>query len=121
METKYLVLLTAIIAVIGVYGVISMQLLLAVIVIAVILAILLLVRFFEKYPSGSRTETEGEAIVAAALIALVGTMVSQWIVWAAILGVLLITRQSVARIEKRLDVLEKQGGVRYPTGPDDEK
>ena len=108
METKYLVLLTAVIAVIGVYGVISMQLLFAVIAIAVILAILLFVRFFEKYPSGSRTETEGEAIVAAALIALVGTMVSQWIVWAAVLGVLLITQQSVARIENRLDALEKQ-------------
>jgi len=54
--------------------------------------------------------TEGEAIVAAALIALIVMMVSQWIVWAAVLGVLLITRQSVARIEKKLDVLEKRLG-----------
>jgi hypothetical protein len=108
METKYLILLTAVIAVIGVYGVISMQLLVAVIAIAVILAILLIVRFFEKYPSGARPESEGEAIVAAALIALVGTMVSQWIVWAAILGVILISQQSLARIEKRLDALEKR-------------
>ena len=69
MEQKYLLLLTAVIAVIAVTGIITMQLLSAVVAIALILAVLIIVRFYEKCPSGSRTESEGEAIVAAALIA----------------------------------------------------
>lgn len=108
MEQKYLILLTAVIAVIAVSGIITMQLLLAVIAIAFVLAALLVVRYFENRSTGSGIETEGEAILAGALIALVGIMVSPWIVWAAIIGVLLITQQSVARIEKRLDAMEKK-------------
>lgn len=108
MEKKYLILLTATIAVVGIYGVVTMQLLVAVAIIALILGILFLVRYLESRSTGSSTETEGEAIVAAALVALVGTMISQWIVWAAILGVILISQQSLGRIEKRLDALEKR-------------
>ncbi|MFA5268778.1 MAG: hypothetical protein WC379_12480 [Methanoregula sp.] len=108
MEQKYLILLTAVIAAIAVYGIISMQFLVAIIVIAFVLAFILVVRHFENRYTGSGIETEGEAILAGALVALAGMMISPWIVWAAIIGVLLITQQSVARIEKRLDAMEKQ-------------
>jgi len=108
MEQKYLILLTFVIAVIAVSGIITMQLLLAVIAIAMVLAVLLVVRFFKKIPSESRPESEGEAFLAGALIALAGMVVSPWIVWAAIIGVLLIIQQSVARIEKNLGVPGKQ-------------
>lgn len=108
MEQKYLILLTAVIAVIAVFGIITMQLPLAIIAIIFVLVALLLVRIFENRYTGSGIETEGEAILAASLIALAGMMISQWVVWAAIIGVLLITQQSVARIEKRLDAMEKQ-------------
>jgi len=107
MEQKNL-LLTAIIAVAAISGIILMELPLAVIAIVFVLVALLLIYIFKDHYTGSGIETEGEAILAAALIALAGMMISQWIVWAAIIGVLLITRQSIARIEKRLDAMEKQ-------------
>jgi len=107
MEQKYL-LLTAIIAVAAISGIILMELPLAVIAIVFVLVALLLIYIFKDHYTGSGIETEGEAILAAALIALAGMMISPWIVWAAIIGVLLITRQSIARIEKRLDAMEKQ-------------
>jgi type III secretory pathway component EscS len=60
------------------------------------------------HPFGFSPVIEGEIIVAAALIALVGIIVSPRVVWAAIIGVLLILQQSVARIEKRLDAMENR-------------
>ena len=104
METRYLILLTAVIAAIGVYGIVTMQPMVSLVVIALILAILFLIRYFEMHPFGFSPASEGEAIVAAALIALVGIIVSPWIVWAAVIAILLLLQQSVARIEKRLDV-----------------
>lgn len=108
MERIYFALLAVVIVLVGMIGVVTMQLVGALIVIALILGILLLVRYFDTHTTRSENETEEEAIVAAALIALVGIAVSQWIVWAAIIGILLITRQSVARIEKRLDAMENR-------------
>src|SRR5512136_1525113 len=108
MKTKYLVLLTAVIAAIGIYGIVTMQPLVALVVIALILAILFLVRYFEMHPFGFSPVSEGEAIVAAALIALLGMVVSPWIVWAAVIAVLLLLQQSVARIEKQLGVAGKR-------------
>ncbi len=108
METKFVILLTAVIAAIGLYGIISMQPLVALVVIALILAILFLIRYFEMHPFGFSPASEGEAIVAAALIALVGIIVSPWIVWAAVIAILLLLQQSFARIEQRLVVLGKK-------------
>ncbi|OPX62655.1 hypothetical protein [Methanoregula sp. PtaB.Bin085] len=108
MERKYLIFLAATIAVISIYGIVTMQLLVALAGIALIFGILFLVRYIERRPAGSSPESEGEAIVAAALVAMVGTMISQWIVWAAILGVILVSQQSLGRIEKRLDALEQR-------------
>ena len=108
METRYLILLTAVIAAIGVYGIVTMQPMVSLVVIALILAILFLIRYFEMHPFGFSPASEGEAIVAAALIALVGIIVSPWIVWAAVIAILLLLQQSVARIEKRLDVPGKR-------------
>jgi hypothetical protein len=81
-----------------------MQPMVALVVIALILAILFLIRYFEMHPFGFSPVSEGEAIVAAALIALVGIIVSPWVVWASVIAILLLIQQSVARIEKRLDV-----------------
>ena len=108
METRYLILLTAVIAAIGVDGIVTMQPIVSLVVIALILAILFLIRYFEMHPFGFSPASEGEAIVAAALIALVGIIVSPWIVWAAVIAILLLLQQSVARIEKRLDVPGKR-------------
>jgi hypothetical protein len=108
MKTKYLILLTAVIACIGVYGIVTMQPLYALVVIALILAILFLIRYFEMHPFGFSPVSEGEAIVAAALIALLGMVISQWIVWAAVIAILLLLQQSVGRIEKQLGMLGKQ-------------
>jgi hypothetical protein len=108
METRYLILLTAVIAAIGVYGIVTMQPMVALVVIALILAILFLIRYFEMHPFGFSPASEGEAIVAAALIALVGLIVSPWIVWAAVIAILLLIQQSVARIEKQLSLMGKQ-------------
>jgi hypothetical protein len=107
METKFVIILTAIIAAIGLYGIISMQPLVALVVIALILAILFLIRYFEMHPFGFSPASEGEAIVAAAFIALVGMIVSPWIVWAAVIAILLLLQQSVVRIERQLGVLAK--------------
>jgi hypothetical protein len=108
MEQKYFILLTAVIAAIAVFGIITMQLSVAVIAIFFVLVGLLLVRGFGCRYTGPGIETEGEAILAGVLIALAGMMVSEWIVWAAIVGILLITLQSVVRIGKRLDAIENR-------------
>jgi hypothetical protein len=107
METRYLILLTAVIAAIGVYGIVTVQPIVALVVIALILAILFLIRYFEMHPFGFSPVSEGEAIVAAAFIALVGIIISPWIVWAAVIAILLLIQQSVVRIERQLGVLGK--------------
>ncbi len=107
MKTKYLVLLTAAIAAIGVYGVVTMQPMVSLVVIALILAILFLIRYFEMHPFGFSPVIEGETIVAAALIALVGIIVSPWVVWAAVIAILLLLQQSLVRIESRLNIIGK--------------
>ncbi len=65
METRYLIVLAAVIAITGIYALVTMQLLAGGLLIAVILAVVLIARFFQDL------------------------------------------RQSLARIEKRLDALEK--------------
>jgi hypothetical protein len=71
-------------------GIVTMQLLVAIIVIALILTVLLISVSSRSTPPGPAPRPRGEAIVAAALFVLVGILVSEWIVWTAIIGVLLL-------------------------------
>jgi hypothetical protein len=50
----------------------------------------------------------GEAILAAVIVTIVGALVSQWLLWAVAIAALLLIQQSLSRIERRPEVLEKR-------------
>jgi hypothetical protein len=56
-----------------------------------------------------RLHGEGEAVLAAGLITLVGLAGMQFIVWAIGLAFIFMVHQSLARIERRMAALEERG------------
>jgi uncharacterized membrane protein len=106
-QKQILIVLAAILLTIAIVGVITMQLLAAGVLIVLVVACALLVKFLSgRAELQQEIPGEGEAIIAAVLFALVGTAVGQWLLWAVAFAALFMIRQSVSRIEKRLDVLE---------------
>ncbi|HII98452.1 MAG TPA: hypothetical protein HA272_04130 [Methanoregula sp.] len=107
-KNRYLVLI-AVIGIAAIYGIVTMQLLVA--LIAVALAVLGVLGW--QYLRTRRSETaieqgEGEAVLAAGLITLVALAGMQFIVWAIGLAFIFMVHQSLARIERRMDALERR-------------
>lgn len=107
-ENRYL-LLIAVIGAAVIYGIVTMQLMVAIIV--AVVAIIGIVTW--QYLRTRKTETvvehgEGEAVLAAGLITLVALAGMQFIVWAIGLAFIFMVHQSLARIERRMDALERR-------------
>jgi Flp pilus assembly protein TadB len=107
-RNRYLILI-AVTGIAAIYGIVTMQILVALIVIA--LSLLCILGW--QYLRTRRTETEiekgeGEAVLAAGLITMVALAGMEFIVWAVGLAFLFMVHQSLARIERRLDALERR-------------
>jgi len=107
-RNRYLILI-AVIGIAAIYGIVTMQLLVALIVIA--LAVLCILGWQYLRTRGSETaieKSEGEAVLAAGLITMVALAGMQFVVWAIGLAFIFMVHQSLARIERRLDALERR-------------
>lgn len=108
MEKKYLALLTIIGAAIAVYGFATMQLLLAALLLVLVFLGALYVQI-RSSPSGPESWNEGwSAIIAGAVVAGIFVMLHiEFLLWAIAIAALLLIQQSLARIERRMEKLEK--------------
>jgi hypothetical protein len=91
------------------YGIVTMQLLLAIVIIVIAILGLLVWNYLGTKKSETAIEQgEGEAILGAGLITLVAMANMEWVVWGIGLAFIFMVHQSLARIEKRMDALEKR-------------
>jgi hypothetical protein len=108
LEKKHFVIVAALIVAIGIIGVITYQWFLAVILIVLVAGCTFVLN---RYRGGTLTpdNTEGgEAILAAVIVTIVGALVSQWLLWTVAIAALLLIQQSLQRVDRRLDALEKR-------------
>ena len=108
LEKKHFVIVAALIVAIGIIGFIMYQWLIAVILIVLVAACTFVLN---RYRGGILTPADpegGEAILAAVIVTIVGALVSQWLLWAVAIAALLLIQQSLQRIDRRLDALEKR-------------
>ncbi len=107
-KTKLALFIVAI-AAIGIFGIVTMQLLLATSIIIIAILGLLVWYYIGKNKTESAIEQgEGEAVLGAGLITLVAMANMQWVVWAIGLAFIFMIHQSLSRIEKRINALEKR-------------
>lgn len=105
-RTKHYLFLIAIVA-IGLFGILTMQLLLAAAII-----ILAFLGWLTWYYQGTKKEKraieqgEGEAVLGAGLITLLAMANMEFIVWGIGLAFIFMIHQSLARIERRMEMLE---------------
>ena len=105
MEKKYLILFTVIGAAIAVYGFVTMQVVLAALLLVLVFLGALYVRI-RSSPQGPESWNEGWS--AAAGVAGIFVMLHvEFLLWAIAIAALLLIQQSLARIERRLEKLEK--------------
>jgi hypothetical protein len=128
----YLPFMFLIIAAVAVFGIITMQLLVSLLVIIGILGVILIIEITRRSrlrrgdpARNPEAMDEGTAVIAAVIIAFIGVGVSTWLVWVVALAVLFLIQQSLARIERRLDLLEyrdRSGGSdpMHPTAGQEE-
>lgn len=112
-RTKYLIALVLIIGAVAIVGIITMQLLAAALVILLIMGVTFIfvgIRTAQnkKLTSGLETMDEGTMVIAAAIIVFVGMVTSFWLLWLVAFVFLFQIQQSMARVEKRFDILEKR-------------
>ena len=112
-RTKYLIALVLIIGAVAIVGIITMQLLAAALVILLIMGVTFIfvgIRTAQnkKLTSGLETMDEGTMVIAAAIIVFVGMVTSFWLLWLVGFVFLFQIQQSMARVEKRFDILEKR-------------
>jgi hypothetical protein len=108
METKYLVLFTVIGAAIVVYGFVTLQVVLAALLLVLVLIGALFVHI-RSSPQGPESWNEGwAAVIAGAVVAGIFVILHvEFLLWAIAIAALLLIQQSLARIERRLEKLEK--------------
>ncbi|MFZ1127294.1 hypothetical protein [Methanoregula sp.] len=108
MEKKYLVLFTVIGAAIAVYGFVTLQVVLAALLLVLVFLGALYVQI-RSLPSGPASWSEGwSAIIAGAVVAGIFVMLHvEFLLWAIAIAALLLIQQSLARIERRLEKMEK--------------
>jgi hypothetical protein len=108
MEKKYLVLFTVIGASIAVYGFVTLQVVLAALLLVLVFLGALFVHI-RSSPQGPESWNEGwAAVIAGAVVAGIFVMLHvEFLLWAIAIAALLLIQQSLARIERRLEKLEK--------------
>jgi len=108
MEKKYLALFTVIGAAIAVYGFVTLQVALAALLLVLVFLGALYVQI-RSSPSGLEIWNEGwSAIIAGAVVAGIFVMLHvEFLLWAIAIAALLLIQQSLARIERRMEKLEK--------------
>lgn len=109
LNRTYLLIIIGAIAVAAAFCLLTMQLALGVII-AVTAGLCLLIWYYFRcrQPETLIEKGEGDAVLAAGLITLVATANMEWIVWGIGLAFIFMIHQSLARIENRMDALERQ-------------
>jgi hypothetical protein len=114
-QKRYLLIVVLAMAAVAVVGIITMQLFLAALVVVLILGLTVIIQILRKTRqqgtggSGCFGDMdEGSVVIAAALFAFIGMALSVWVVWAVALAVLFLIQQSLARIEKRMDLIQRK-------------
>lgn len=108
LEKKHFVIVAALIVAIGIIGIILSQWLIAVILIVLVAASTFVLNRYQEGILTPANPEGGEAILAAVIVTIVGALVSVWLLWAVAIAALLLIQQSLQRIDRRLDALEKR-------------
>jgi hypothetical protein len=110
MEKRYMVMFIAAGAAIGVYGALTQQILLAALLLLLVILGAVGVYIHQRStPSEPEIWNDGwSAIIAGAAIGYVFSIMHvEYLLWAVAIAALFLIQQSLARIEKRLEKLEK--------------
>jgi xanthine/uracil permease len=113
MKKQYIIVFIAAGAAAWIYGILTDQIMVALVLFAIIICAAigayLYPRLKEPAREGDWNDDPWSAIIVAAIVAGFCVMIhAEFLLWAVALAALFLIQQSLARIEKRLETLEKE-------------